>query len=97
MTRTVSTASLLILGSLLTSALLLTLGYSYGAYTTRAELGMLYSSAPYYLEAVFLTVVFLLPGAGCLVAAGLLRRGATRTTRPPAQRFRRSGGRGGAA
>ncbi len=61
-------------GFLLLAAFLLLLGYSYGVYTTKEAAHILYTSAPYSLEAVFLSVVFLLPGAVCLAIAFVLKR-----------------------
>ncbi len=61
-------------GFLLLAAFLLLLGYSYGVYTTRTVLSLVYTSAPYSLEVLFLSVVFLLPGAVCLAIAFVLKR-----------------------
>ena len=63
-----------ILGVLLSAAYLLELGYTYGVYHTKQEARLLYSSAPYSLEAIFLTLIFLLPSIISLIIAYVLKR-----------------------
>lgn len=62
------------IGFLLLAAFLLLLGYSYGVYTTKKAAHILYSSAPYSLEVIFLSVEFLFPSIVCFVIAFVLKK-----------------------
>lgn len=64
----------LVVGIILAAIFFLSIGYSYGVYMTKVEARILYTSAPYYLEAIFITLVFLLPSIISLTVAYILRK-----------------------